>query len=226
MSDEAKATPDTTAAPAPTAAPASAAPAAPAPAVDATADVAVAAAVATDDAGVEAAAAVATDGSNVLLVAQFADPAAAMETYQALVNAEVSGALTVSGVLVVKSDANGKIEIQKVTDHSTKTGLKWGIVGGVVLGVIFPPSIIGSAAALGITGGVLGKLRQEHHKSELGAGLEGALAPNSSGILVLATLPAVPAVKQTMPKATKVTQVPVEAATATAITEAAKQAAA
>jgi uncharacterized membrane protein len=169
---------------------------------------------------------VATDGSNVLLVAQFADPAAAMETYQALVDAEIAGTVSVSGVLVVKADATGKVEIQKVTDHSTRTGLKWGIVGGVVLGVIFPPSIIGSAAAFGITGGVLGKLRQEHHKSELGAGLEGALAPNSSGILVLATLPAVPAVKQTMPKATKVTQVPVEAATATAITEAAKQAAA
>jgi uncharacterized membrane protein len=223
MTEEVKATPDTTVAPVPAAAPASAATAAPAPA---TADVAVAAAVVADEAGVQAAAAVATDGSNVLLVAEFADSAAAMETYQALVDAEISGALTVSGVLVVKADAKGKIEIQKVTDHSTKTGLKWGIVGGVVLGVIFPPSIIGSAAALGVTGGVLGKLRQEHHKSELGAQLEGALAPNTSGILVLASLPAVPAVKQTMPKATKVTQVPVEASAAAAITEAAKQAAA
>jgi uncharacterized membrane protein len=210
MTEETKATPDTTAEPA--------------PAIDATSDVAVVATVVTDDTGVEAAAAVATDGTNVLLVAEFADPAAAMETYQALVNAEISGAVEVSGVLVVNADATGKVHVQKVTDHSSKTGLKWGIVGGVVLGVIFPPSIIGSAAALGITGGVLGKLRQEHHKSQLGAGLEGALAPNSSGILVLATLPAVPAVKQTMPKATKVTQVPVDGTTATAITEAAKQA--
>ena len=210
MTEETKATPDTTAEPA--------------PAIDATSDVAVVATVVTDDTGVEAAAAVATDGTNVLLVAEFADPAAAMETYQALVNAEISGAVEVSGVLVVNADATGKVHVQKVTDHSSKTGLKWGIVGGVVLGVIFPPSIIGSAAALGITGGVLGKLRQEHHKSQLGAGLEGALAPNSSGILVLATLPGVAAVKQTMPKATKVTQVPVDGTTATAITEAAKQA--
>ena len=210
MTEETKATPDTTAEPA--------------PAIDATSDVAVVATVVTDDTGVEAAAAVATDGTNVLLVAEFADPAAAMETYQALVNAEISGAVEVSGVLVVNADATGKVHVQKVTDHSSKTGLKWGIVGGVVLGVIFPPSIIGSAAALGVTGAVLGKLRQEHHKSQLGAGLEGALAPNSSGILVLATLPAVPAVKQTMPKATKVTQVPVDGTTATAITEAAKQA--
>ena len=212
MTEETKATPDTTAEPA--------------PAIDATSDGAVAATVVADDAGVEAAAAVATDGTNVLLVAEFADPAAAMETYQALIDAEISGAVDVSGVLVVNADATGKVHVQKVTDHSTKTGLKWGIVGGVVLGVIFPPSIIGSAAALGITGGVLGKLRQEHHKSQLGAGLEGALAPNSSGILVLATLPGVAAVKQTMPKATKVTQVPVDGTTTAAITEAAKQASA
>jgi len=212
MTEETKATPDTTAEPA--------------PAIDATSDGAVAATVVADDAGVEAAAAVATDGTNVLLVAEFADPAAAMETYQALVDAEISGAVEVSGVLVVNADATGKVHVQKVTDHSTKTGLKWGIVGGVVLGVIFPPSIIGSAAALGITGGVLGKLRQEHHKFQLGAGLEGALAPNSSGVLVLATLPGVAAVKQTMPKATKVTQVPVDGTTTAAITEAAKQASA
>ena len=182
--------------------------------------------VAEDDAGVEAVAGIAMQGNQALIVAQFADTDAALETYQALADAEVSGALAVSGVLVVKADASGKIHIQKVTDHSTRTGLKWGVVGGVVLGVIFPPSIIGSAAALGVTGAVLGKLRQEHHKAELGAGLAGALAPNTSGILVLATLPAVPAVKQAMPKATKVTQVPVESATATAITNAAKQASA
>jgi len=199
-------------------------PAAAAPASD---DVSVVEGVVVDgDGGVQAAGIVAADTDHMLLVAEFADPNAALQTYQALVDAEISGHLTVEGVLVVRADANGQIVIQKVTDHSTKTGLKWGIVGGVVLGVIFPPSIIGSAAALGVTGGVLGKLRQEHHKSELGASLTGALAPNTSGILVLATLPAVSAAKETMPKATKVTEVPVDNATATAITEASKAAAA
>jgi len=128
-------------------------------------------------------------------------------------------------VLVVRADETGKIVIQKVTDHSTKTGVKWGVVGGVVLGVLFPPSIIGSAVALGVTGGVLGKLRHENHKSEIAESLSGSLAPNSSGILVLAKLPAVPAVRETMPRATKVTEVAVDSATAAAITGAAKAAA-
>ena len=122
-------------------------------------------------------------------MAEFSNTEAAMDTYRALVDAEISGALDIEGVLVVKADGHGNIEIQKVTEHSTKTGVKWGVVGGVVLGVLFPPSIIGSAAALGISGGVLGKLRHEHHKSQLGAQLQGALAPDTSGIIVLATMP-------------------------------------
>jgi uncharacterized membrane protein len=177
-------------------------------------------AVADEGGGTQAAGLVAANTDHALLVAEFADPDAALESYQALIDAEIAGHLAVDGVLVVKADASGNIQVQKVTDHSTRTGLTWGIVGGVVLGVIFPPSIIGSAAALGVTGAMLGKLRQEHHKSELGATLTGALAPNASGILVLATLPAVPAVRQTMPRATNVTQVPVDTETAVSIMEA------
>ena len=182
--------------------------------------------VADDVGGIQAAGLVAADTDHALLVAEFADPEAALESYQALIDAETSGHLAVDGVLVVKADASGTIQVQKVTDHSTRTGLTWGIVGGVVLGVVFPPSIIGSAAVLGVTGAVLGRLRKEHHKSELGATLTGALAPDASGILVLVTLPAVPAVRQTMPRATRVTQVPVDKETAASITEACKAAAA
>jgi uncharacterized membrane protein len=176
--------------------------------------------------GIQAAGIVAADSDHEVLVAEFADPTAAMVTYRNLPDAEIAGTIDVEGVLVVNADSQGNINVQKVTDHSTKTGVKWGVVGGVVLGVIFPPSIIGSAAVLGVGGGVLGKLRQEHHKSQLADSLYGALAPNTSGIIVLAKLPAVPAVKQTMPDAKKVTEVPVDAQTAADITAAAKEASA
>lgn len=176
------------------------------------------------DGGIQAEGLVAAHTDYALVVAQFAGPGAALETYQALGDAETAGHVTIEGVLVVRAGANGRIDIQKVTDHSTRDGLKWGIVGGVVLGVLFPPSIIGSAAALGVTGGVLGKLRQMHRRSELEASLTGVLAPNASGILVLARLPAVSVVRQTMAKATKVTEVPVDGSTADAITQAAKAA--
>ena len=63
------------------------------------------------------------------------------------------------------------------------------MVGGVALGVIFPPSIIGSAAALGAAGAAAGKVRQLHHRSELADELEDAIAPGHSGILALVSDP-------------------------------------
>jgi hypothetical protein len=62
-------------------------------------------------------------------------------------------------------------------------------VGGAVLGLIFPPSIIGSAAVLGAGGAVVGKGQQLHHKHELAGQLEGAIAPGHSGIIALVSDP-------------------------------------
>ena len=177
-----------------------------------------------DDSGAQAVGAVVTDYDYAVVVAAFADDASAMTAYQGLQAAETSGQLGIDGVLVIKTDADGKVDIQKMTDHSTKTGLKWGAVGGVVLGVIFPPTIIASAVAWGATGAALGKLRQELHKSVVGDALAGALGPNQSGILALVKASDVAAAKQAMPAATKVRTAGVNDKTAKAITEAAKQA--
>ena len=97
---------------------------------------------------VAAVGAIVTDGAYTLFVADFSDTDTAWTAYEALLAAEDGATVEIEGVLVVKRDAEGKLEIQKATDHSTKTGLKWGVVGGVVLGVIFPPSIFASAATL------------------------------------------------------------------------------
>ena len=108
-----------------------------------------------------------SDGAYTLVVADFADTATAWSAYEALEAAEDGRTVEIEGVVVVKREADGKLEIQKATDHSTKSGLKWGLVGGIALGVIFPPSILGSAAALGAAGAATGKVRQLHHRSEL-----------------------------------------------------------
>ena len=98
-----------------------------------------------------------TDGAYTLVVADFADTATAWSAYEALEAAEDGRTVEIEGVVVVKRDADGKLEIQKATDHSTRSGLKWGVVGGIALGVIFPPSILGSAAALGAAGAATGQ---------------------------------------------------------------------
>ncbi|HVQ22736.1 MAG TPA: hypothetical protein VMT36_05645, partial [Candidatus Saccharimonadia bacterium] len=111
-----------------------------------------------DDTGIKAEAIIATDFTHTVIVAAFADQESAMETYQALRDAEVSHSLHIDAVAVVRADGEGKIHAQKVTEHSTKKGLKWGVGAGIVLAVIFPPSLLAGAVAGGVAGSAIGKI--------------------------------------------------------------------
>jgi uncharacterized membrane protein len=177
-----------------------------------------------DDAGDAAVGAVVTDYDYAAIVAAFTDDQAAMAAYQSLADAESAGTVKVDGVLVFKTDADMNVKIQKMTDHSTRTGVAWGAVGGVVMGIIFPPSIIASTIGWGVVGGALGKLREEYHKSDVGAALAGTLGPNESGILALVDAGDVAVVTQAMPSATKVRSAGVTDKTAKDIKAAAAQA--
>jgi uncharacterized membrane protein len=178
-----------------------------------------------DESGVQAVAAIDTDYFNTVLVADFADPDAAAAAYMALLEASASGALHIDGVLTVHTNAKGEMNVDKMTEHSTRTGVKWGAVAGLAVGVLFPPAIIGSMVGWGIGGGVLGKLRNLHHRSQVSRALEGALEPNHSGIIALVHAADVAKVTETIPEATKVTTAEVDEATAKDITEEAKTAA-
>jgi uncharacterized membrane protein len=180
----------------------------------------VAAAAVGDETGVKAAGAIAVEGDAALLIAQFADMDAAKQTYQALRQAESQRRFDIDSVLVVNADAEGKIHVQKMTDHTTRTGFAWGAVAGVVLGVIFPPSILASAATLGAAGAIAGKVGNQLNRGDVAKELADTLPPGSSGLVVLAHLRDVEKVKQEMPAATKVTSVPVSGETADAIKEA------
>src|SRR4051794_32377101 len=97
-------------------------------------------------------AAVVTDGAYTLFVADFADTSTAWQAYEAIKAAQDGRTVEIEGAIVVKRESDGKLEVQQATDHSTRHDLKWGVVGGVALGLIFPPSILGSAAVLGTIG--------------------------------------------------------------------------
>jgi uncharacterized membrane protein len=72
------------------------------------------------------------------------------------------------------------------TDYETATrhGAWWGIAAGAALGAIFPPSILGTAAAGGIIGGVSGHLAKGMSRDrvkELGDFIE----PGQTGLIVV-----------------------------------------
>jgi uncharacterized membrane protein len=170
-------------------------------------------------------AALVTDGGYALLVADFADPDAAMQAYEDLKAVEKDSGLSIDGVLVVKKDASSnELEVQKATDYSTRKGLKWGVVGGVVLGVLFPPSIIGSAVVVGAAGAGVGRLRHEHNKNEVADELADAIDPGHSGLIALVSDPAAVEIQKALDKADHIVQKAVDKAAAEEIKAEAKAA--
>ena len=147
-----------------------------------------------------------SDGASTLFVADFSDTTSAWEAYEALKSLEDGRHFAIDGVVVVTRDADGKLEIQKATDHSTKRGMTWGLVGGAALGLLFPPSIIGSAAALGAGGAALGKAQQLHHHIALEKDLEDAVAPGHSGIVALVSDPAAVEIRNALEMANRIVE--------------------
>jgi uncharacterized membrane protein len=172
----------------------------------------------------EMVAAAVSDGAYTLFVADFADTSTAWEAYEALKSVEDGRTLEIDGVVVVKKEQDGKLEVLKATDHSTRHGLKWGLVGGVALGIIFPPSILGSAALIGGTGAAVGKARQLHHRSELAGELEFAISPGHSGIVALVSDPGAVEIRNALALAEHIVESAVDDVIAKDIKAAAKEA--
>jgi uncharacterized membrane protein len=172
----------------------------------------------------EVSAAAFSDGAYTLLVADFSDTSTAWDAYEALKSIEDGRSVEIEGVIVVNRSADGKLEVQKATDHSTKSGLKWGVVGGIALGVIFPPSILGSAAVVGSVGALAGKLRQRHHHGDLERQLENAIQPGHSGLLALVADPGAVRIRKALDQADAIVESAIAKAEADDIKAAAKDA--
>ena len=145
-----------------------------------------------------------TDGAYAVIVGVFSNPTDAESAYELLTEIERTSSLRIDGVVVASTDADGKVHLGKVTDHSTKTGLKWGVVGGVALGILFPPSIL--AGAVG-AGALRCRDRQGPQRGQplgLAEQLEGVMAPNSSGVIALVEDTAVVEIEKALAKADKI----------------------
>ena len=164
-----------------------------------------------------------TDGAYALVVADFADTESAWSAYEDLKSIEDGRTVAIEGVIVVKRGEDGKLDIQKATDHSTRSGLRWGLVGGIALGVIFPPSVLGSAAVLGSTGAAAGKIRQRHHRDELASELEDSIAPGHSGTVVLVSDPRAVKIREALARADAIVEHTIDKVAAEDIKAAAKE---
>jgi len=155
-----------------------------------------------------------SDGAYTLLVADFRNLDDAWAAYEGLKAAEDGATVKIEGVVVVRRTADGKLEVQKATDHSTRKGLVWGAVGGAVLGILFPPSLLASAAVIGAGGAAIGGLRQRHHRKDLGDMLSTAISPGHSALVALVSDPGAVKIRQALAHAQWIVQSAVDDAVA------------
>jgi uncharacterized membrane protein len=123
-----------------------------------------------------------SDGT-FILVATYPDELSARDDYESVKDAHAMGLVGSYDAAVVTKDTNGKIHESK-HETATRHGTWWGIAAGAAVGVLFPPSIIGAAAAGGVIGGISGHLAKGMSRSdakELGDFID----PGEAGLVVV-----------------------------------------
>lgn len=101
------------------------------------------------------------DKTMFLYVGAYEDEDAAGEDFKSLVELHKEGWVGSYDAGIVSKDDEGKLDIKRRTDSTTK-GTRRGLAVGALLGVIFPPSILAS----GLVGAGAGRLLG-HHFNEI-----------------------------------------------------------
>jgi uncharacterized membrane protein len=100
-----------------------------------------------------------------LFAAVYDEIADAEADYLTVVDLHAAGLVgTYDSAVIEKAD--GKVHVHK-TEKPTQHGAWTGIAVGAVAGILFPPSILGTALAGGIAGGVVGHLWKGMSRSDL-----------------------------------------------------------
>lgn len=118
-----------------------------------------------------------------ILVATYPDELTARDDYESVKDAHATGLVGSYDAAVITKDASGKIHESK-HETATRHGAWWGVAAGAAVGVLFPPSIIGAAAAGGVIGGISGHLAKGMSRSqakELGDFID----PGEAGLVVV-----------------------------------------
>jgi len=123
-----------------------------------------------------------SDGT-FILVATYPDEMAARDDYQSVKDAHSMGLVGSYDAAVITKDASGKVHENK-HETATRHGAWWGIAAGAAVGVLFPPSIIGAAAAGGVLGGIGGHLARGMSRSEAKE-LGDFIDPGEAGLVVV-----------------------------------------
>jgi uncharacterized membrane protein len=91
--------------------------------------------------------------------ATYGDREDAIADYASLVELHAAKLVGTYDVALITKGDDGKVHVEK-HEKPTQHGAWGGIAVGAVIGILFPPSVLGAAAAGGVIGGVAGHLRR------------------------------------------------------------------
>jgi uncharacterized membrane protein len=118
-----------------------------------------------------------------LYLATYPDETSARADYQEVKQLHSAGLVGSYDAAVVTKDTAGKVHENK-DETAARHGAWWGIAAGAAVGVLFPPAVLGAAAAGGVIGGVGGHLAKGMSRSrakELGDFID----PGEAGLVVI-----------------------------------------
>ena len=101
-----------------------------------------------------------------IYAATYATPDDAYADYEGLRDLHAAELVGTYDVAVITKDDEGKVHVKK-HEKPTQHGAWTGIGVGAVVGILFPPSIIGAAAVGGLTGGVIGHLARGMSRGDM-----------------------------------------------------------
>jgi uncharacterized membrane protein len=158
---------------------------------------------------------------SALYIAAYGDETAAQGDWDAIKQLANDDLITLDGLILVSRAADGKIEV-KDNAHTVKHGSVIGAVGGAIVGLIFPPALLGATLLGGGIGAAISGLKSHHDKKEIKEDVEQVLPPDSSGIVAMFEPKWADAIDKALADADNVTKRNVDADSASEVKSAAQ----
>ena len=141
--------------------------------------------------------------STFIYVATYPSESAALDDYQVVKDLHAGGLVGSYDAAVITKDASGKVHENK-DETATRHGAWWGVAAGAAVGVLFPPAILGTAAAGGVIGGVSGHLSKGMSRSDA-KDLGNFIDPGQAGLVVVGESKVEDAIQKAVTRAEKET---------------------
>jgi uncharacterized membrane protein len=121
-----------------------------------------------------------------IYAAVFPNRAPADAVVQTLKQMHKSGTIQLLDAAIIANSAEGKPKIHEIEELTTARGGERGAIVGGVIGLIFPPAFLASAAVGAVAGGLWGKLRDTGFKTDELKQVAAELKPGEVAVVAVA----------------------------------------